>query len=76
MISRDRLERVIGVPVTEMTHIEPWAVVRCRLADSTSVIVKWQRTDPTDWRTEPERLDTERGALEFSRPSTTPSHPA
>jgi hypothetical protein len=65
VISRERLERVIGAPVAEITHIEPWAVVRCRLADSTTVIVKWQRSDPNDWRTGPERLHTECAALQF-----------
>lgn len=65
VISRARLERLIGIPVVDVTPIEPWAVLRCRLADSTTAIVKWQRGDTREWRTETERLGTEHLALEF-----------
>lgn len=40
-------------------------MLRCRLADSTTVIVKCQRDDPSGWRTEIDRLETESVALEF-----------
>lgn len=65
VIERARLERIVGGPVTDITPIEPWAVLRCRLADSTTVMVKWQRSEADDWRTGVERLQTESIALEF-----------
>lgn len=65
VISRDRLESVVGAPVIGSTRVEPWSVLRCCLADSTTVIVKWQRDDPSGLRSDIERLQTESLALDF-----------
>ncbi len=58
------------VRVVHAVQLQPWSVMRCRLADpltvggATSVIVKWVRTEPGNERTQPGRLRTERAALE------------
>ncbi len=65
VISRARLERMVGAPLVGITRVEPWSVLRCQLADSTTVIVKWQRDGASQSRTEIARLHTESVALEF-----------
>lgn len=56
---------IVGAPIVGITHIELWSVLRCCLADSTTVIVKSQRDGPSGSRSEIERQHTERVALEF-----------
>jgi len=58
------------VTLARVARLTPWAVARCQLhgqSGSTppSVIVKWLRTDPTGFRTDPAQLVTEEAALTF-----------
>ncbi|MCV7194318.1 phosphotransferase [Mycolicibacterium brumae] len=52
------------MPVQSVDRLQPWSVARVRLADNTTVIVKWSRTADTE-RAEPARLRAERSALQF-----------
>jgi len=57
------------LPLPDGTHYE-WSVARCTISPGVwgfgkSVIVKWLRDDPNDFRADPARLLTERAALEF-----------
>lgn len=58
------------VRVLQAAQLQPWSVMRCRLADplpdgATTVIVKWVRTEVGNERRQPARLRIERVALEF-----------
>jgi Phosphotransferase enzyme family len=66
------LSEAFGQPVAvvHVDRIQPWFVARATVATSaadapTSVIVKWLREHPTNFRTDPRQLVTERAALEF-----------
>ncbi|MEQ4204149.1 aminoglycoside phosphotransferase family protein [Actinopolymorpha sp. B9G3] len=64
------------VTIARSEQLAPWSVARCHLAEppsqlSTSallpgsVIVKWLREDPSEFRTDPAQVCTERAALGF-----------
>lgn len=58
------------VAIERSEHLVPWAVMRCYPDPAapgapSSVIVKWLRTHPMGFRTDPEQVLTERVALEF-----------
>jgi hypothetical protein len=62
-----------AVSIAHVQHLAPWSVARCelvvpdsgRVARPGSVIVKWLRANPHDFRTDPAQVCTERAALEF-----------
>ncbi|HWH19751.1 MAG TPA: hypothetical protein VN671_04400, partial [Solirubrobacterales bacterium] len=54
--------------VTGREPIAPWAVMRCTLegADAPpTVIAKWLREDPNNFRVDPRQIATEQAAFEF-----------
>ncbi|MGH2634132.1 MAG: phosphotransferase [Tepidiformaceae bacterium] len=58
------------VEIARVERLAPWAVARCYLATSgasvpPSVVVKWLRSDPNNYRTDPAQLLTECAALSF-----------
>jgi hypothetical protein len=63
------------VTVARFEQLTPWSVARCHIAEPPSgtaasvlprsVIVKWLREDPSEFRTDPAQVCTERAALEF-----------
>ena len=76
MPTRARIEGLLSalyrvrVQVCEVERVEPWAVLRCHLAATSSavpssIVVKWLRDNPNDVRRDPAQLSTERAALEF-----------
>ena len=76
------LADAFGVPVAigRSHHLAPWSVVRYEVADPApgvpaSVIVKWLRDNPIEFRTDPRQVATERAALEFLAGLGFPSTP-
>jgi hypothetical protein len=54
------------VEITRTESFAPWSVLRVQLRESPgTAIVKWLRTDPAGFRTDPRQVATERAALEF-----------
>jgi hypothetical protein len=71
----DRLNALLSatfgrpVRIERREHLAPWSVMRCALAGDpglpSSVIVKWLRDDPSNFRVDLRQVATERAALEF-----------
>lgn len=71
----DRLNALLSaafgrrVRINRSERLAPWSVMRCALASDpdlpSTVIVKWLRDDPSNFRVDPRQVATELAALEF-----------
>jgi hypothetical protein len=63
--SIDEIERLLNAPVAGVAPVAPWAVTRVTLASGATVLVKWIRDSPVNFRVDLRQAAAEAAALEF-----------